>query len=90
MPGHPTGGGVARLHHAVVDGVGEDKRAGAPPLESKSRCKGELRLPGLVVGHLRARAVAKENSDPGLVVGHLRARAVAKENSDSQGWLLVT
>ena len=32
--------------------VGEDKRAGAPPLESKSRCKGELRLPGLVVGHL--------------------------------------
>ena len=71
MPGHPTGGGVARLHHAVVDGVGEDKRAGAPPLESKSRCKGELRLPGLVVGHLRARAVAKENSDPGLVVGHL-------------------
>ena len=52
MPGHPTGGGVARLHHAVVDGVGEDKRAGAPPLESKSRCKGELRLPGLVVGHL--------------------------------------
>ena len=26
---------VARLHHAVVDGVGEDKRAGAPPLESK-------------------------------------------------------
>ena len=52
MPGHPTRRSVARLHHAVVDGVGEDKRAGAPPLESKSRCKGELRLPGLVVGHL--------------------------------------
>ena len=69
MPGHPTGGGVARLHHAVVDGVGEDKRAGAPPLESKSRCKGELRLPGLVVGHLLLLLCCSEFYSPSPLTG---------------------
>ena len=54
IPSPPTPRAPPRWESSsfAVDGVGEDKRAGAPPLESKSRCKGELRLPGLVVGHL--------------------------------------